>query len=323
MDYERIKNAIEKSRGVGNQWTSYSDLFMSLAIVFLLLYVMLGLRSTGQEVAYHQMVQKAQEEVSQTREQMAAYASVGDDYLAQNSNAEENEVYAKVFQQLSLLEDQEKAYKERLKELSEQAADKENELSQYQKIIKNIVQANLLAKSKMQKQQQDLVAQEELVENLQENLRENQQQLQENTRQIASIEEARIGQQKELEKVLAQRKEDQSKHTQQIQAYTKEVAALEEQAAAYQAKLQKTQQEMAQQHQAAQNKYKALQDKLTAAQGVAQQERQNAEKVLAATARQKKGFEADLTRLRQQHQAALEAERAKIAQLDQEKLSAQ
>ena len=295
MDYERIKNSLQKAQGVGNQWTSYSDLFMSLAIVFLLLYVILGIRSTGVDVVYQQKILDAQKQATKAQEQVAAYASVGDEYLQEEASSAEKELYQKVFHKLSLLAEQEDAYKKRLAELSAEAAAKEQELAQYQQLIKNIVNANLVAKSKMQAQQKDLQA----------NLEANERQLQENTRQIASISAAKADQEKELAQQVASN-----------QKYQQKISALSREAATYREQLGQTQQQMAVQTQ-------ELADKLAAALASAAEEKQHAQAVLAATERQKKGFAADLATLRQQHQQALEAERAKIARLDQEKLSAQ
>ena len=64
-----------------SQWTSYSDLFMGLSVVFLLLYVTASLR-TG-TTGLQQSVEKAKmvEEMHDLKNQLKAYNSIKKEYL--------------------------------------------------------------------------------------------------------------------------------------------------------------------------------------------------------------------------------------------------
>ncbi|MEI8347771.1 MAG: flagellar motor protein MotB, partial [Pseudomonadota bacterium] len=93
LDYDRIKATKEKSEGGGNQWAAYSDLFMSMSVIFLLLYVMSSLRATSESVAKQSLVDTAEKKSQELADQVKAYEVVKDSYLKEQASKNEEEIY--------------------------------------------------------------------------------------------------------------------------------------------------------------------------------------------------------------------------------------
>ena len=77
FDYDKLK----KKHDSGEQWTSYSDLFMVLSVVFLLLYVTASLRTgthTLQQQIRNQVLSEKAENLENT---IKAYENQKEHYL--------------------------------------------------------------------------------------------------------------------------------------------------------------------------------------------------------------------------------------------------
>ncbi|MFW7379922.1 MAG: hypothetical protein ACOH5I_14005 [Oligoflexus sp.] len=142
FDYEKIK---QKQSDNGSHWTSYSDLFMALSFLFLLLYVVASFRTgTVTHSANVRLVamEDYQRELSQ---QIQIYERVSKNYIEQDATEAEKELYEDVMKKLSLLQEESKQEQQQLAtELNEQKQ-REQELNTYQQTIKNLIQANLNA----------------------------------------------------------------------------------------------------------------------------------------------------------------------------------
>jgi outer membrane protein OmpA-like peptidoglycan-associated protein len=153
LNYDKIKNKYEHG---GNQWTSYSDLFLVLSVVFLLLYVVANLRSGTASIASGAALQSAKQEVEDLKKQVKAYEVLREDYLKQGATGDEVKVYQDLMDHLSLLENESKTQHDELYKQAKEAEEKEHQLNHYQALVKNIISANLVAQSKIKKRDQTI-----------------------------------------------------------------------------------------------------------------------------------------------------------------------
>ncbi len=132
-----------------SMWTSYSDLFLGLSIIFLLLYVTASLKQGTDGIRQQFQNQKLTKEADDLRQQIKVYETLKQDYLKQQASAGEQESYEELMDKLNLLQDQAKDEKNKL---IEQAKDNEKKgvaLNKYQQMIRNIINSNLIAKARI------------------------------------------------------------------------------------------------------------------------------------------------------------------------------
>jgi hypothetical protein len=128
----------------GAQWASYSDLFMVLAFIFLLLYMVASLRTGMISITTHAQIQEVKEELE-------IIQAVKSQYLEEKSNAQEKRVYDEILDQIYLLETESSEKKNRLaKEFNEQKL-RESALNQYQQMIVAMIEANAVARAEAAK----------------------------------------------------------------------------------------------------------------------------------------------------------------------------
>lgn len=161
FDYEKIKAKQES----GEQWASYSDLFMVLSMVFLLLYVTASLR-TGTESLYQQMEnRRLQERAQDLEDQIKVYNSLRENYIETQASMQEQEVYESLMDRLNLLQEENRDEAKRLRALAQENEEKEMALNEYQQIIRNIINANVLSKSRIQRRDQRIQDREVTIQN--------------------------------------------------------------------------------------------------------------------------------------------------------------
>lgn len=197
LNYEKIKAKVEHG---GNQWTGYSDLFLVLSVVFLLLYVVANLRSGTTSVASITQVRALKNEVEDLRKQIKTYDVLRDDYLNKGATKDEVEVYQELIGKLDLLESDAKKESKELAAKSAAASEKERQLNKYQALVKNIISANLVAQGRVKKR-------EEVIEEQGANIAENRQVIAEKNKDIT-----------DLNKTVAQREAVINENNQQIAA---------------------------------------------------------------------------------------------------------
>jgi len=182
LNYEKIKNKYEHG---GNQWTSYSDLFLVLSVVFLLLYVVANLRSGTSSIAAGAALQTAKTEVEELKKQVKAYEVLKEDYLKQGASGDEVKVYQDLMEHLSLLESESKNKHDQLYKQAKEAEDKENQLNHYQALVKNIISANLVAQSKIKKRDQTIDGKDKDIGDLSRVVQEKETEIQTKETEIA------------------------------------------------------------------------------------------------------------------------------------------
>ncbi len=145
FNYEKNKHNDEH----GSQWTSYSDLFLGLSTVFLLLYVTTSLR-TGTTGVQHQIEkERLTQQVQDLKNQLKVYNSLKKEYMEQGATKEEEEMYSQLMNKLTLLKEEAKDEKEALRQQALENENKEKALNQYQQMVRNIVNANMIAKTRI------------------------------------------------------------------------------------------------------------------------------------------------------------------------------
>lgn len=146
-DYHKLS---ENSNHQQDMWPAASDLFMMLSTIFLLLFVVSSLRNGAEtiksQVEYQQMMVEAQDYQEQNR----IYNTLKDNYLETKASQEEQQLYTELMGKLSLLQDEAGQEKRRLTKEAQENKAKEVALNQYQQVIRNIINANMLAKANLQ-----------------------------------------------------------------------------------------------------------------------------------------------------------------------------
>jgi hypothetical protein len=131
-----------KTTAGGTHWASYSDLFMVLAFIFLLLYMVAGLRSGMISNTTHSQIRAMTGELE-------AYRSIKTQYLADDSNTK---MYDQILDQIHLLENEANENQVRLAvEIDEQNL-RESSLNKYQQMIVTMIETNAIAKAQVMKQ---------------------------------------------------------------------------------------------------------------------------------------------------------------------------
>ena len=263
FDYNEIRAQQQSS---GTQWASYSDLFMVLAFVFLLMYMVSSLRTGMISVT-------ARAQVLEVRQELELYESARDQYLAESASEQETRIYDQIIEQITLLENEAATEKKKLEKKMQQQAARETALNEYQKMILSMVNANTIARAEAasqlrEKQEQNEVLEQTVAErsNDVENL---QAQLQQEAQEVAQLEQrhAEQAQQQEqrFEMLREQFDNNQSQLAsleQNIQREAAEREALKQAHAAEARELQDRYREIREQHEAGQNQIAALNQKL-------------------------------------------------------------
>lgn len=210
MSFNYQKN---KEGGAGDSfWTSYSDLFLGMSVVFLLLYVTASLRTGTSGLQAQVENKKLSMQVDDLKNQLKMYDSVKKDYLNQEASTDEAQQYNELMDKLSLL--QEEAGDERTK-LARQAHElqtKEKALNEYQQMVRNMINANTIAKTKIkrregviEKQDDTIEVQDEEITQLETDVQKKQQQIAENERKIEEANEKLDDRLKQLKQAYKQK----------------------------------------------------------------------------------------------------------------------
>lgn len=184
LNYEKLQKKQEQGDSF---WTSYADLATVQSVLFLLLYSAATLRTTSISLSQKMVTLEKQQEIEALEQQIKAYEVLKEDYLTKGASAQEKEMYEKVLTQMQLLE--EKARREKEDQLAKATANAEKEkgLNQYQSIIKNIINANVLAQSKLKKRDDIIAKKTKSISELKKNIREREQLIDANNREISQI----------------------------------------------------------------------------------------------------------------------------------------
>ena len=136
-----------------------------------------------QQQEYKKLTKKA----ADLEQQIKVYNTLKDEQLAKSSTDDEREVYEKLMGKLSLLQEEAKDEKDALRAKAKENEDKEFALNQYQKIVRNIINANVLAKAQIHHRDQVIVRKDVTIEEKKQKINEMEKLLSQNEEQIQQI----------------------------------------------------------------------------------------------------------------------------------------
>lgn len=311
FDYRKIKQ--KKDDSAETFWTSYSDLFTMLSVVFLMLYVVSSVRSSTSQLQKNVENKVLAQKAADLEQQIQVYNTLRDQQLKQEPQSEQ-EVYQKLMAKLTLLKEEAKGEKEELTKQAKENAEKEYALNEYQRLIRNIINTNILSKAqikrrdeniKEQKQtivqkDQELKASAEEIQELQDDIEDKQRALANNKKRIEDINENLKDKMEQLQSAREHSKITQAQLNQQLaklkQDSTSAIHALE-------SKNQTVLQDL-----------QAAQQNLTEVTQLAAQEKQQsaAEKnaLVSELEKTKAGYEGEMDKIKKGHSDQMAREKA-------------
>lgn len=193
FDYDKNKNAHSND----SFWTSYSDLFLGLSAIFLLLYVTSSLRTGTDAIKGQVENQKLTMKVEELENQLKMYESVKTNYMQKEAARDEVQEYQELMDKLTLLEEEAKDDKERLAREALENERKAKALNKYQQMVRNILNANKVAKSRIisrgeviGEQIEEIGQQKNEIAKLEADVEQKKKHLEENERKIMAAEES-------------------------------------------------------------------------------------------------------------------------------------
>ncbi|MES2962438.1 MAG: microtubule-binding protein [Bdellovibrionota bacterium] len=195
----------QKSDGNDSFWTSYSDLFLGLSSIFLLLYVTASLRTGTGAMASQQENQKLSMKVEELQNQLKVYESVKNDYM-QNAEKGEQQEYQELMDKLVLLQEEAKSERDKLNMQAKDNAQKATALNKYQQMIRNIMNANKVAKTKIASRDDIIVDKNTEIIKLESDVETKKQQIEESEAKIEATEAALKTKMQDLKKALQSNK---------------------------------------------------------------------------------------------------------------------
>lgn len=219
FDYNKHKSGGDD----GSFWTSYSDLFLGMSVVFLLLYVTASLRTGTSGIQASVENKKLTMQVQDLQNQLKMYDSVKKDYLNQEANPDESRQYNELMDKLSLLQEEAKDERKKISNQVQDLAAKETALNQYQQLVRNMINANTLAKTKIKRRENVIENQDETIDDqnqeittLENDVDQKKQLISENEQKIADAEKRLVQQQNNLKNALKQNKMTQKAYQVQM-----------------------------------------------------------------------------------------------------------
>lgn len=145
-------------------WTSNSDLFLGLSSIFLLLYVVSSLRSGADGVNNATENKKLKVQIQDLQNQLKTYEAVKEQYISKQASKGEKDEYNELMDKLTLLQEEARNEKDNLNKQAQENEKKENALNKYQQMVRNIMNANTLAKTKVANRNEVIVEKEQVID---------------------------------------------------------------------------------------------------------------------------------------------------------------
>lgn len=320
FDYDEIQ---EEEQDSGTHWSSYSDLFMVLSLVFLLLYVTSSLRN-GTSTLQQGMENKAlKQEVADLKEQLRFYNVLKDDYLETGASQREQKQYQELMDKLSLLKDEANEEKMELQKKAQENAKKAQALNKYQQMIRNIINTNLVAQNRIRRREMIIEKKQEVISEkmnqinvLKKDVAAKQADIRKRERKIASIEKSLSNNIKQLKRSLKRNKISKKK-------YRRRMAELRKKSKRSIASLEQKNQQVKSQLQEASAELTQVSTKLEKTKTVLQQREKEKEKLAGELAVVDQKYRKQMESLKQAHQFEKQKEREAFEkQIAKEKLGA-
>jgi outer membrane protein OmpA-like peptidoglycan-associated protein len=315
FDYDSIK---EKEGG--SHWATYSDLFMVLSLVFLLLYVIASLRTGTSNIQNQTQYQEVIRERDDLKQQIKVYNTLKENYLQTGASKDEQQMYEELMDKLVLLKEEAKKEKDDLRQAALENEKKEMALNKYQQMIRNIINTNMVSNVRIKRRDktiernyQEIDSQKEEIQSLESTVAQKQKEIQKGESKIKNLNHVLDSKVSELQKAYKQNKISKKKMQQQIAKLKtenqQEVKNLQAQNAEAAKEILRNQQIIAQANQ-----------ELEQAQQTISQQQQNIERL----AQEKQEVSQKISQMRQEFNQRMQSEKAEFEKaLNQEKLSAQ
>lgn len=224
FNYDKHKN---HSSG-DSFWTSYSDLFLGLSTIFLLLYVTASLRTNTDAIKAEIKNRTLSMRVRDLETQLKMYDNIKKDYLENSAPASEAKEYRELMDKLTLLQEDAKDEKERLMQQATENDAKAQALNKYQQMIRNVINANKLAKTKLNNREDIIDEQHEEIGTQNSKLAQLKKEMQQKQNQIAEGEQQIKAAQQAIDKKMAELKHARKQNKISEKIYAKRLAAAKE-----------------------------------------------------------------------------------------------
>lgn len=232
-----------------SMWTSYSDLFLGLSIIFLLLYVSASLRQGTDGIKQHLENKDLKQTVGDLQQQIKAYEAIKQNYIEKQASADEAENYKELMDKLDLLQEEAKEEKTKLRLQAMENEKKEQALNKYQQMIRNVINANLIAKGRIKSRDTLIDTQSEEIEGLEETVEQKTAEIKKGEQRIDSLEDQLDDKLKALQQAYKTQKITKAKFEAQRAALQREteqkISVLKEKNAQAQAELDAAAREIA------------------------------------------------------------------------------
>lgn len=218
FDYDKIKSGED-----GTFWATYSDLFMVLSLLFLLMYVVASLRSSQSLIQGRVDLQEIVQERDDLKQQIKVYDSLRNDYIEKGASQNEQVMYEELMDKLKLLKEEAKQEKEDLRKAANENEKKEIALNKYQQMIRNIINTNMVSAARIkrrdktiEKNYEEIDLQAEEIDSLETTVESKQKQIAQSERQINVLNKEVEKQVQALQKSYKANKISRNKMYQQI-----------------------------------------------------------------------------------------------------------
>lgn len=263
FDYKKLKNHSDSE----SFWTSYSDLFLGLSSIFLLLYVVASLRSGTDGIQAATENSKLRMEVQDLKNQLQTYENVKDQYLKQQASRSELNEYNELMDKLTLLQQEATEEKDNLRKQASENEQKAKALNKYQQMVRNLINSNKFSKVKIDNRDQVIGEQDEQIETQVSQISDLNKNVQQKEQQIANVNSQLNHNMNQLQQALKNAKLSKAAYNQRVaqlkQQAQNQLQELNRQKQATQAQLAQAQQNL----EDAQNQLSSTQGALADTQG--------------------------------------------------------
>ncbi len=159
FNYDKSKESADQA----TQWSSYSDLFMALSVIFLLMYVTSSVREGATNIQKFSQYQELVQEADDLREQNRVYDALKDDYIRKQATEKETATYKELMSKLNLLQEKNKNEAGELQKQANDNRDKAKALNKYQQVIRNIINSSYVARARINQRDKKIDTQKEVI----------------------------------------------------------------------------------------------------------------------------------------------------------------
>ena len=203
FDYRKNKQGNDSD----SFWTSYSDLFLGLSTIFLLLYVTASLRTGTDAIKAQVDNRKLSMENEELKSQLKMYEAVKSNYMEKDASKSEVNEYNELMDKLTLLEEESKDERDKLAKQALENDRKSVALNKYQQLVRNIINANKLQKTKVMARNDLIEEQDTTIDQQKKDINSLETDVEQKKQQIADnqtkIERARAALAKKKKDLLA------------------------------------------------------------------------------------------------------------------------